>query len=63
MKEEETSRVLGSFHTGGTKEELRDLRKLGKAGTYVAEYRKCCTSQPISSSQTLAPTRQKARGT
>ena len=42
------------------KAELWNLRKLDKAGTQRAENRESCTSQPISSSQTTAPTRWQA---
>ena len=45
------------------KAELWNLRKLDKAGTQRAENRESCTSQPISSSHTVALTRWRAWGT
>lgn len=57
------SDVLGNSLIGGPKRELQNLGKLGKAGTWRAENRETCTSQPINSSQTVAPTRWWAQGT
>lgn len=49
------SDVLGNSLIGGPKRELQNLGKLGKAGTWRAENRETCTSQPINSSQTVPP--------
>ena len=57
------SDVLGNSLIGGPKRELQNLGKLGKAGTWRAENRETCTSQPINSSHTVTLTRRQAWGT
>ena len=44
----------------GLSGELENLSCCGRAGTQRAENRESCTSQPISSSQTMTPTRWQA---
>ena len=54
--------ALWSSLTGRTKGEQKNFGELGKVGDLEGRIQRSCISQPISSSHTLAPTRQQAQG-